>query len=368
MSTALSPQEILDFDHSIISIEPNYAFLGTFGSFSLLGAFSPSLANVVADLVAGISDISGTVTIVDGLLSSDLNLPDGSLLEGELNIPETLATFADLAADTSGLAELADGIFSAEITTGDQSLIIDGFDVAAFTSDLVLETINGINTSVPFEKGAFTFTEETSLGSISGSVDLGGGDLNLDLLTPFGDIVADIDFGEGAVVPFVVPTSIGNIEAAIDFNAGDVVAFIDAIGNIAVPIAEISGEVALADGIATFSTDLPFVGTVETELEIGPLASEYVAGFLQDLGATATITDGLIEANLESAFGNLATIFDAVAFTNDGADFFSQVSGDLTFENGNLLVTLSTPLGDVDNVFDLGAVAGLLDVPLGDIF
>ena len=65
--------------------------------------------------------------------------------------------------------------------------------------------------------------------------------------------------------------------------------------------------------------------------------------------------------------GTFDTSFDVVAFTQQGIDFFGQVNGSVAIADSLLTVNLTTPLGDVNNTYDLATIAGLLDVPLADI-
>lgn len=367
MSTALVSQELLDLDQSEVSLEPDYAFLSTFSSFYVLGALGSSLAETSADFIARLPDITGSVLVEDGILTSDLDLPEGSFLEGEFNLPATLNELAGLATSTSGSAGLVDGIFTAEISSDEGEALVDSFDLANFASTFVLGIVNGIDTVVTLEDGAFSFAETTPLGDFNGILDIGGGDLNFSLESPFGDFAFDTPFGEEAVFPIGLPAGFEGLEALVDLNAGNIVVSLGALGEAVLAIDELDGQIALADGLATFSTDLPIFGTVEADFEVGPPASQYVAELVQDLDASALITDGVIDASVDSGLGLFETNFNVAEFTTQGAEFLGQFDGQLVFDNGNLAVNLTTPVGNVDTLLDLNTVAGFLGAPIGDI-
>jgi hypothetical protein len=372
MSTALTlistDQDLLNFDDASFDYVVNEAFLATTSPLMLLGAFSPSLADTVESFANNITDLSGQIIINGGVFDTNLTLPDGSTVSRVFDVPTTLTTYADLAGITNGTATLTGGILQAEITTGEASASLENVNLAEIVSTQVLAFVNGLNGVIPFENGAFTFATDSALGPISGSADIGGGDLNLDILTPFGAVSADVDFGEGAVFPFVIPSPLGDIDAAIDLNAGNVVASLGFFGDIAIPISDIDGSLTLADGIATFSADVFGLGTVESELAIGPLASEAVAELIQDLDGTATITEGVLEASLTSdALGDFVTTFDIEAFTRQGASFFDEVSGAISIGEGTLTADITSPLGDLENSYNLVEFAGLIDVPFGEL-
>jgi hypothetical protein len=378
LSTFSTADNILNFDDSSFIFEPDPTFLSTTSALGLLGAFSPSLADLVADFADSIDEISGQILVTGGVFDTNLTLADGSTLLGTFDAPATLTELAALAATTNGTVTLAGGILNTTLTSGEESLTLEGVDLATLVSTYLLDTLKAIDTTVPFANGAFSFEVGSLLGPISGTIDLGGGDFNLDLTTPFGLFSADIDFGDDALVPFTTPVPIiGKLDGVVDFNAGNIVAGLGPFGAVAVPISSLSGTLSLTDGIAKVKADvplvsgLPFVGNttvpVMAEIEIGPMASEYVAKFIQDLTVAGTITDGVLNATLDSPFGLFETTFDLVAFTNQGANFFAGIDGVIDIGSVLLTADLTTPLGEVNNTFNLVDIAGLLDVPLAGI-
>jgi hypothetical protein len=363
--------DLLTLENASLEVVPDDAFLSSNSLLSILAAFDPGFADLVASFAETLPDTVGQVLITDGLFEADLLLADGTALGGSFDAPTTLRGFADLAAVSNGTVTLAGGILEAAFTVDEQVVAVEGFDLAAVTSALVLDTINAIDATVPFTNGAFTLDVETALGPVSGIVDLAGGDLNIDLSTPFGQITADIDFGDEAVIPFSAPVPFfGTIDGVADLNQGIITAPVGLFGNVAVPISALSGSLSLADGVASIATSVPFAGIsvpVSTDIELGPLASEYVAQFVQDLTATGTITDGVLEASVESPLGLFEAVFDVVAFTNQGADFFAGTDGVIDLSGGIATAAISTPLGDFNDSFDLTTLALTLETPLAEL-
>ncbi|HIK45162.1 MAG TPA: hypothetical protein IGR64_09775 [Leptolyngbyaceae cyanobacterium M65_K2018_010] len=370
----------LNFDESSLLFQPDLDYLSTTSVSGILGALSPSLADLVTEVAGSLDEVAGQILVTAGVFETTLLLPDGTTFTDSFDAPTTLNNLASLAAITNGTVTLVGGILNAEITTGDQSLVVEDLDVAALASTFVLDVISRIDTTIPFEKGTFILAGDTVFGPISGTVDVGGGDLNIDLSTPFGPLVADIDFGEEAVFPFQTTAPIFgttlNIDGVVDFNAGNVVASAGSLGSITIPISTISGALTLADGIGTLTADLPITGLpfggtitvpVSAEFEVGPLASELVADFVQDLTLDATITDGVLEASLDSPLGLFETTFDIVAFTQQGAEFFAGVDGVIDIADGLVVLDLTTPVGDINRTFDLNSAAGLLEAPLAGL-
>ncbi|PZU99601.1 MAG: hypothetical protein DCF32_18460 [Leptolyngbya sp.] len=369
-STDLSPnQDFFNEEEAVVEFIPNESFFSSSSVLTLLTAFDPDFADLVADLASALPDATGQISVGDGLFDANLLLADGTALTGTFDAPTTLRGFADLAAVSDGTVTLNGGILEAAIATDSQTATLPPVDLSAAASAFVLDAINAIDATVPFANGAFTLDLATALGPISGTVDVAGGDLNLDLATPFGQLVADIDFQEDAVFPFAMALPlVGDINGAVDFNSGNIMVPLGVYGDLSVPISAVSGSLNLADGLASLEASVP-VGSglslpVATELAIGPLASEYVAGFVQDLNGTGTLTDGILDAAIESPLGLFETTFDVVAFTNQGADFFAGIDGVIDVSGGIATASLTTPLGPIDGSVDLATVAPALEAPV----
>ncbi|MBW4485609.1 MAG: hypothetical protein KME14_24015 [Tildeniella torsiva UHER 1998/13D] len=367
MSTDLSPnQDFFNEEEAAVEFIPNEAFFSSTSVLSLLAAFDPGFADLVADFASALPDATGQISVEDGLFDANLVLADGTALTGTFDAPTTLGGFADLAAVSDGTVTLNGGILEAAIATDGQTATLPAFDLSAAAGTLVLDAINAIDDTVPFANGAFTLDLATALGPISGTVDVAGGDLNLDLVTPFGQLVADIDFQDDAVFPFAAALPlVGDINGAVDLNSGNIVASLGAYGDLSVPLSAVTGSLNFADGLASLDASVP-IGSglslpVATDLDLGPLASEYVAGFVQDLEGTGTLTDGVLDAAIESPLGLFETTFDVVAFTNQGADFFAGIDGVIDVSGGIATASLTTPLGDINDSFDLATVAPALE-------
>ncbi|PSN11650.1 hypothetical protein C7293_23465 [filamentous cyanobacterium CCT1] len=372
-SIDLSPnQDFFNEESATAALIPDDAFLSSNSVLSLLAAFDPSFSELVADFADALPDAVGQVAIADGLFDVELMLADGTALTGSFDAPATLRSYADLAAVSDGTVTLSGGILEAAIAAEGETAALSDFDLSAATSALVLGAVSAIDATIPLTNGAFVVDLPSALGPISGTIDVAGGDLNLDLATPFGQLVADIDFQDDAIFPFTAPVPVlGDITGAVDFNSGNIVASLGAFGDLALPISALSGELTLADGLADLTATLP-VGSgtslpVASDIELGPLASEYVAEFVQDLEGTGTLTNGILDATVESPLGLFETVFDVVAFTSQGANFFAGVDGVIDINNGIATSLLTTPLGDIDGSVDLTTVSPALETPIAEL-
>ncbi|MGB3136124.1 MAG: hypothetical protein WBB18_04900, partial [Nodosilinea sp.] len=324
-------QDIFAEEEAIVELIPDTALLSSNSVLSLLEAFGPSVAEPVANFADALPEASG-VSVTSGLFDASLLLADGTGFVGSLDVPAALRNYADLAVASEGTATLASGILEATVTSAGQTAALPALDLSTVASALALDSISAIDATVPLTNGAFALDLATVLGPVSGTVDIAGGDLNLDLVTPFGQLVADVDFADDAIFPFLAPVpGFGTVDGAVDFNSGSILASLGPFGSLAVPLSTVSGSLTLLDGIASLDAAAP-VGfglslPIDADFEIGPLASEYIAEFVQDLDGTGTLTDGILEAVVESPLGLFATVFDVVAFTNQGADFFAGVDG-----------------------------------------
>ncbi len=372
LSTLLADQDFFLEEEATVELIPDQAFLNSNSLLTLLESFDPTLADLVADFAGDLPSGSGQIAVTGGRFDANVLLSDGSTLVGIFDAPTTLRGFADLAAVSTGSATLTGGILEAAIALDDQPLIGQSFDLSAIASTLVLDAINAIDATVPFVNGAFALDLATALGPISGTIDIAGGDLNLDLATPFGQLVADVAFGADAIVPFSAPVPLlGSLDGVVDFSRGNIVAPLGILGDLAVPIDALSGSLTLRDGLASLDATLPLGSglslPVATDLAIGPLASEYVAGLVQDLNGVGTLIEGVFDATLDSPLGIFGTTFDLVAFTNQGADFFAGVDGVITLGEGLATAALTKPLGGINDSFALTAPAELLEAPVAEL-
>lgn len=346
--------------------DPATAYLTEISSPSWLQlgwvAFSASnwLTNPDWGFLDNLDQISGVLEIQGGIVTGDLTLAEGTTLAVDLNIPAELQRLANLAATTNGTLTLNDGLLNASLTAGAETITLADFDLAALLGQGVLAATNSLEVTLPFTNGVFSLDFQTLLGPVVGTVDVAGGDLNLDLNTPLGLFATVIDFGDEAQVPF----DTGAVSGVVNFNTGNVEVNLGPIA-ARVPISAFSGDLALDDGRATLTTTLPGLGQpLSVDLEVGPLASQAVVDWVRDLTVAGTITDGLLAATLESPFGFEEIRFDTVAFTNQGADFFAGVDGRIEISGGLLTADLTTPVGDLDGAINLGNATFSWDLPL----
>ena len=223
MSTEITPtplsDAILNFEEADFSFILNEAFWNITNSLMMLGALGPSLADTVSTFAEDLTTLSGEITVTDGVFNTNLILPDGTNMVGVFNGPETLETYAVLAAMTNGQATLANGILQADLTTGEDPVGFEGLDLAGWVGTEILSLIEGIEGTTPFVDGAFYIESSSAQGTTSATVNIGGGDLNVAWSSPYGKIGLDVDFDENAVFPFVVPTSFfGNVNAVLDLK------------------------------------------------------------------------------------------------------------------------------------------------------
>lgn len=346
--------------------DPATAYLAEISSPSWLQlgwvAFSASnwLTNPDWGFLDNLDQISGVLEIQGGIVTGDLTLAEGTTLAVDLNIPAELQRLANLAATTNGTLTLNDGLLNASLTAGAETITLADFDLAALLGQGVLAATNSLEVTLPFTNGVFSLDFQTLLGPVVGTVDVAGGDLNLDLNTPLGLFATVIDFGDEVQVPF----DTGAVSGVVNFNTGNVEVNLGPIA-ARVPISAFSGDLALDDGRATLTTTLPGLGqSLSVDLEVGPLASQAVVDWVRDLTVAGTITDGLLAATLESPFGFEEIRFDTVAFTNQGAEFFAGVDGRIDIGGGVLTANLTTPLGDLEGTINLGNVAASWNLPL----
>jgi hypothetical protein len=377
-STTLLPtvladsQDIFNEEEAVVEVIPDDAFFSSNSVLSLLAAVDPSFADLVADLAGALPDATGQVTITEGLFDVNLSLADGTTLIGTFDAPATLQTYADLAAVSNGTVTLSGGILEAAIAADGQTATLPAFDLSTAASTLVLDVINAIDTTVPFTNGAFALDLPTALGPISGTLDVAGGDLNIDVVTPLGQLVADVDFNDDAVFPFSAPVPmLGNIDGVVDFNSGNIVAPLGPLGNAVIPLSSLSGTLTLLDGIASLETSVPLTPglgvPVSTDIELGPMASEYAAELVQDLNGSGTLTDGVLDASIGTPLGLFETVFDVVEFTTQGADFFAGIDGLIEVGSGIATAALTTPLGEINDSFDLATLAPALETPIAEL-
>lgn len=359
---------LFNFDLSSLTFEPNPEFFDTNTLLSLLGAFSLELATQVEGFTGSIEDVTGDVTIENGIVTSDLSTSEGPLLQGSFDVPTAFLFLADLADATDGTLSFSGGLVAGTLTTGETVLNLESFDFATSAGSLVSDLLLGLEGSFSFADGVFDIDASTPFGAITGAVGFARGALTLDLLTPAGAIAGAVDFADDAIVPFQIPIGTGLAAGEVNFNTGIVAIPILPGFDAEVPLEALSGDIVIDDGIATLNLATSF-GTFPVSVEFGPIASAAVTDFLTDFSGSATVTDGVIDANLTTPFGPISTSVDLGALAEEAAAFASQVSGSLVVSAGSAVANLVTPLGEiVDQVIDFSGLDDLFTTPIAGLF
>ena len=339
---------------------------------------------LIANSAANLSQFSITSVVEDGtelvedlLESVGMITVDGDSLSGELTLGGVTRSFttdlsdeiddfiedaSELLSGITGNASLSDGQFIGDVTLGDTAYQLS-LDVTAALTDSFTSLFSTAEATLPFTNGVLEVDIDTFLGEVEGLIDFAGGDLDLDLATPFGDVDTSLVFPEDAQVD--VPINLfGVSEAELDFAAG---VFRTSFLNVPVEVSleMFSGELALSEGEALLTLDDAFGSgmSIETPLDVGPLASQVAIVLTEDLSGELTIDSGEIDGTIDSVFGtfNLATSFDDLLL--QASSFIDQTRGVITLNDGLAAINFSTPLGDWTGAVALSAVQdGLADV------
>jgi hypothetical protein len=164
---------------------------------------------------------------------------------------------------------------------------------------------------------------------------------------------------------------LGSLDGIVDFSSGNIIAPLGPLGDAVIPLSSLSGTLTLLDGVASLETSVPLTPglsvPVATDIELGPMASEYAAELVQDLDGTGTLTDGVLDASISTPLGFFETVFDVVEFTTQGADFFAGIDGVIDVGSGIATAALTTPLGDINDSFDLATLVPALETPIAEL-
>ncbi len=308
-----------------------------------------------------LSDSVGTITIDGTSLSGELTTGNGPR-RFTTDVSDDINAFFEDASDflsgITGSANLSNGQFVGDVTI-DGTQYEFGLDVTEALTDGVASLLSTADVTLPFTNGVLAVDVDTALGDIEGTIGFASGALDLDLLTPLGEVDTDIAFPDDA--QFAVPVSFpGLSEVELDFAAGLLrVPVLNTV--IDVPLEILSGEIGLADSVATLTLDDDLLGTpIESSFEIGPLASEIAVVLTEDLTGELTIDAGEIEGSITTNLGDfaLAASFDDLVLQASGV--IDQTTGALTLANGLASIDLTTPLGELSGALALSEVEGLL--------
>ena len=347
--------------------------LATTAPLDLVDIFSPGLSQQVTSAIALLETATGVLTLDSGALSGTVTTAEGTetvALDGAPFFDTLLTEVETLTAVTT----LENGLFSGDLPPAAGTRLSARVNAGSLLDTTLSPLLPASEVTLPFENGQFAVDLATALGAVTGGVDFAGGDLNIDLATPLGDLTLDYVFPTDTAIPFDIDAPIGDLPGSLDLAAGQVTVPLLAggisFGVLSVSLASLSGEVALADGIASLSVDVPDLGilgipsTVTTDIDLGPLASEIVEGFITETTGSLAIDDGLLTASLTSPLGSWDTTTSLVELSTDAVDFLTATTGILTLNQGMVSTTLETPLGETSISTTLTDIRDVLTSPL----
>lgn len=338
------------------------------------------VSNLISDIAPNVSQLSITslldqgVVFLDDLSDSVGTITiDGTSLSGELTTDGVPRRFsADVSGDINrlfddasdflsgiiGSANLNNGQFLGDVTI-DETQYDFGLDITEALTAGITRLLSTADVTLPFANGAIAVDIDTVLGDIEGTIGFAGGALDIDVMTALGEVDTDIAFPDDA--QFDVPVSFpGLSEVELDFAAGLLrVPILNTL--IDVPLEVLSGEIDLADSVATLTLDEGLLGTpVESSFEMGPLASEVAVALTEDLTGELTIDAGEIEGRITTNFGDFALVASFDDLVLQASSLIDQTTGALTLANGLASIDLTTPLGDLSGTLALSEVGGVL--------
>ncbi|MEO1592290.1 MAG: hypothetical protein AAFU71_13495 [Cyanobacteria bacterium J06632_22] len=343
--------------------------LDTATPVSLVEIFSPGFSQAFDRTISRLETASGLLLLDSGVLSGSVITAEGTesiVLDGMT----FLESLRDEAETLTATATLSDDVFSGVLTLDDGRTFDTAVDAGSLLESAIFTLLNQADVVVPFTNGQFAVDIPTTLGAVTGSVDFAGGDLNVDLNTPLGDLGVDYEFSPNAIIRFDLDSPLGQLPGRLDLAAGLVVVPLGFFGAITLDLEMLSGEVTLADGMASLSVAVPDFGfagipsTITTDIDLGPLASEIVEGFEAETAGSLTITSGQVIADIVSPLGRFDTAFSLVDLTTDAIDFLTATTGMLTLDNGRVTAALETPLGPVDTLTTVAEIDDFLTTPL----
>ncbi|MGI0495454.1 hypothetical protein ACN4EG_27065 [Alkalinema pantanalense CENA528] len=311
--------------------------------------FGPGKAQA---FLSNLKSASGTLTLGEnGVVTGTLTSPTGELFNDTLDL-------AKLAGDlTSGLTTL-NGTLSLDQGIATTDLTYDGGKLTGILnfSDLISSTIvnlvNSLEGTVPFADGKVEVNTPTLVGPITGTIDFGRGAFVTDLQTPFGDLDLTIDFGDDAKIP----VEVGGISGVVDLDQGVVsLGSGGFLGNLKIPLTAFSGDFTFSQGNITLDIPTPF-GDLTTSFATGAIVADKVKDALQGTG-TIVFTNGVAAIDVTGALGTIKTSLDLPKLVSDAASFLAQSQGTVNFNQGIVTTTLTTPTGPFSATYDLNTIA-----------
>lgn len=299
------------------------------------------------ELLGALSNSIGTITI------------DGSNLSGELTLNGTQRTFTtdtsddvdnvladvdDFLSDITGEVSLSDGQFIGDITLNGTQYELN-FDITKALTDSLVNLFTA-TTPLSFTNGVVAVDIDTALGDVDGTIDFSGGDLDFDLITPFGNVDTSIDFPANS--QFNVPLEVGGLaplNLELDFAAG--VVSVPLLGGFEIPLDSLSGEVVVADELATLTLDAGLPVPISTSFAIGPLASVVASELIEDFNGELTFDNGVVDGTIASRFGEFPVQATSTDLVLQARSVIDQTTGMLTLGDGVAGLSLDNPFGEV---------------------
>jgi hypothetical protein len=335
--------------------------------FELLAAFSPEAEAFLQDGIDTLVDATGDLTITAGVLEGTLTTVEDEILPIEFDTPAVLADVGDLLAGASGELSLVNGIVNATFITGDTLYEATEFDLATFAAEGLSFLVSEVDAVFPIVDGTLLITEETPLGLVEGAIAFGSGVLDFAVDSPFGAFDLAVPFSPDAQFPFAVPTPLGTVDANVNFFTGNIeIPFLSGFA-IEVPLASLTGDLALSDGNAALTFDTAF-GSFTTELEIDELVSDAAIDFLTGVTLDAQLLAGQLDILATSGSEAIATSFDLIDLNNQAIELVEQIDGELSLELGSLTGVISTGSELIEIEQSVEAIADLLKAPLNKVF
>lgn len=349
-----------------ISFAPDSEFLNE-SLLELVAAISPEAEAFVLDGLDTLATATGDLSIAAGQFEGSLTTAAGETLPISLDAPTMLSQAGDLLGDANGSLSLVDGILNASLDLGEDLLEVVDFNLAAFAAEGLSFLVSEADAVFPIENGTLAISEETPLGLFEGAIAFGNGVLDIDLLTPAGDLDFAIPFSPEALFPFVVPTPLGDVDAVVDFFAGNISAPLPFGMDIEVPLDSLTGDLTLSDGIASLSFDTP-LGPITTDFDVDDLVGDVVVDYLTGVSIDAQLLTGQLEVLATSGTESAETSVDLIGLANQAVDILTQTNGELSLDAGLLsgLISIGEETIDVNQSVD--DLLDLLASPIGDLF
>ncbi|MBE7381858.1 MAG: hypothetical protein F6J95_010660 [Leptolyngbya sp. SIO1E4] len=349
-----------------LTVTPDQEFLEATSFLDIVSTISPEAGEFLLSGLDELGTATGDLTITAGVATGNLTTTTGETISGSFDAPTFLSEFGETLATSTGTLSLAGGILNASLQTGDDLYTVENFDLATFAAEGLAFLLSSVDTTIPLENGVFLINAETSLGPISGSIDIADGDLDLSFDTFAGDIDVSFDFGPEAQFPFAVASPLGNVEAVVNLDSGSIEVPLVGTNPVSIPLSSLSGGLGLADGIATLDLDTQ-LGPINTSFEIAPLLNDVVVDTLTGLTVDANLTGGQLGLLATRGTEQFQTDVDLVALNEELVATLLTTNGSFTLGSGVFSgeLTIGDDVIAVNQTVD--GISQLLTTPFGDL-